>query len=413
MHSQTGHSQEEPSQTEPSPGALASYRIIDLTTILMAPLATRMLGDHGADIVRVETLTGDSTRNSLPTRHTGMSGFSLNLQRNKRSLSIDLKTTQGKQVVERLIPTADVLVTNMRHTALERLGLDSDSVRKLNPRLIYCLANGYGHSGPYRDRPAYDDVIQAASGISNLIDRATGQPGYVPGVMADKVVGLHIVQAVMAALLHRERTGEAQTIEVPMFETMVAFNLVEHHRGATYEPPLGPFGYPRLLSPHRRPMKTADGVMCLLPYTDANFKAFFEFAGQPELVDDPRFRLHNDRIANSDELYELIDGLATTHTNAEWLEFCEQVSIPAAAVLDLAELDNDPHLAAVGLVQVMDHPSEGTYRYVHDAVNYSATPTGLHHHAPRLGEHSAELLGELGYSQAETTELVKAGVVAV
>ncbi len=407
MHSQTG------SEQALSPGALASYRIIDLTTILMAPLATRMMGDHGADVVRVETLTGDSTRNSLPTRNAGMSGFSLNLQRNKRSLSIDLKSTQGKQVVQRLVTTADVLVTNMRHTALERLALDSDSVQKLNPQLIYCRANGYGHSGPYRDRPAYDDVIQAASGISNLIDRATGQPGYVPGVIADKVVGLHIVQAVMAALLHRERTGEAQTIEVPMLETMVAFNLVEHHRGATYEPPLGPLGYPRLLSPHRHPVKTADGVMCLLPYTDANFEAFFKFAGRPKLMDDPRFHLHNDRIANSDELYALIEELAATHTNAEWLEFCEQVSIPAAAVLDLAELDNDPHLAAVGLVQMKNHPSEGTYRYVHDAVSYSATPTGLHHHAPRLGEHSAELLAELGYSQAETTELVKAGVVAV
>ena len=392
-------------------GALDGIRIIDLTTVLMGPMATRMLGDHGADVIRVEPTTGDSTRNGVPSRNPGMSGFSLNLQRNKRSISIDLKDERGREVILELAKTADVLVTNMRAEALGRLGLDEDSVTSINPSLIYCRANGFAADGPYKDKAAYDDAIQAASGLAGLFTATTGRPTYVPAVIADKVTGLHIVQAVMAALIHRYRTGVGQHIEVPMFETMVSFNLVEHLRGAAFEPPEGAFGYERLLTPARRPYETVDGFVALLPYTDKNYEDFFGFIERPELANDKRFETHNARVANTSELYELIGEAAQYKTTGEWLEFCDEVSIPAAAVLDLAKLDEDPHLSQVDLVQIIDHPTEGKYRYVRDPVRYSESSTGLHRHAPRLGEHSTELLAELGYDRETITEMVREGVV--
>ena len=398
-------------EPELSDGALAGTRVVDLTTVLMGPMATRMLGDHGADVIRVESLQGDSTRNGLPARNPGMSGFSLNLQRNKRSLSLDLKSEQGHAVMMDLLASADVLVTNMRAAALQRLGLGADQVCDHNPRLIHCIANGFGSSGPYRDKAAYDDAIQAASGLAGLIGSARGRPDYVPAVVADKITGLHIVQAVMAALLHRHATGRGQRIEVPMFETMVSFNLVEHLRGAAFEPPEGPFGYQRLMSDFRRPMQTQDGYMCLLPYTDANWRDFFAFVDRPELMEDPKFATHNARIVNVDELYGLVGELSASHTTAEWVEFCDAHSIPAAPVLDLAQLDDDPHLRDVGLVEVVEHPSEGGYRHVNDPVLYSDSPTALRRHAPRLGQHADEILGELGYSTEHIDDLDRNGVI--
>ncbi len=392
-------------------GALTGVRIVDLTTVLMGPMATRMLGDHGADVVRVESLSGDSTRNGLPARNPGMSGFSLNLQRNKRSVALDLKHPTGAHIMDELVATADVVVTNMRAGALERLGLDAETLCGRYPRLIHCRANGFGSGGRYRDKAAYDDVIQAASGISSLIGQARDVPDYVPFVMADKITGLHIVQAVMAALLHRHTTGRGQRIEVPMFETMVAFNMVEHLRGAAFEPPEGPFGYQRLLSTFRRPVATADGYMCLLPYTDANWRDFFAFVGRAELADDPRFRDHNSRISNTDELYELLGQLSPGRATAEWVAFCDDHSIPAAAANDLGEIHLDPHIAEVGLIEIAEHPTEGAYRYVHDPVNFSDSPTGLRRHAPRLGEHTAEVLAELGYDAAQVDALAQDGIV--
>lgn len=393
-------------------GALDGVRVVDLTTVLMGPLACRMLGDHGADVIRIESLDGDSTRNGLPARTAGMSGFSLNIQRNKRSLALDLKAAAGREAMGRLLDTADVLVTNMRAAALARLGLDAETLRSQHRKLIVCRANGYSSAGPYGDKPAYDDAIQAASGLSNLIGRTSGEPGFVPSVVADKVTGLHVVEAVLAALFHRERTGVAQAIEVPMFETMVAFNLVEHYRGAVFDPPEGPFGYDRLLTPNRRPYPTADGWVCLLPYSDAQYRDFFAYAGRPELADDPRFVDHNTRITHIDALYGLLGELSMRRTTGEWIAYCDEHSIPAAVIMDLDDLDSDPHLSEVGLVSLAEHPTEGSYRYVADPVNYSETPTRLRRHAPLLGEHAAEILTELGYREDEIGRLRADRVIA-
>jgi len=398
-----------PQEDRPTPGALDGVRVVDLTTVLMGPLATRMLADHGADVIKVEPPSGDPTRNSLPARHTGMSGFAMNLHRNKRSVVLDLKHPEGRRAAHLLMGSADVVITNVRRAALDRLDLGPAVLRREHPGLIFCIANGFGSDGPYAGRAAYDDVIQAASGLAWLIGEVQGEPGYVPSVVADKVSGLTIVQAVLAALLHRERTGEGQEIEVPMFETLVAFNLVEHLRGMTFEPPIGPFGYDRVLSRFRRPFRTADGWACLIPYTDANWRSFFAFCRQPDLATDPRFVDHNARIAHVDELYCIVDELAGGHTTAEWMTFCAEASVPAAPVLDLSRAEEDPHLDAVGLISREEHPTEGTYRHVRDPVLYAATPTALRRHAPRLGQHTSEVLAELGYGPAVISDLVAAG----
>jgi crotonobetainyl-CoA:carnitine CoA-transferase CaiB-like acyl-CoA transferase len=404
-----------PAALTTAPGGLAGLRVVDLTTILMGPFATRILADHGADVVRLETLSGDTARNSQPARHQGMSGLALNLQRNKRSLALDLKAPEGRKAARAVVGGADVVVTNMRRAALERLGLDPAAVRAEHPRLIYCVANGFGSSGPYADRPAYDDAIQAGSGLAWLQGRVAtdGEPRYLPTIVVDKVCGMAVAQAVLVALVHQARCGEGQTVEVPMLETMVAFNLLDHQRGHTFEPPIGEFGYDRLLTPYRRPYRTADGWAGLLPYNDRHWREFFAIAGKPELADDPRFADHNARIAHIDELYRLVEELAPTLTTADWLERCEAAQIPAMAVLDLSRFQDDPHLAAVGLVEVVEHPTEGTYRHVREPAALDRTPAALRRHAPRLGEHTREVLAEAGYGPAEIDALVAAGVAGV
>lgn len=393
-------------------GALTGYRVVDLTTVLMGPLATRALGDHGADVIRVEPVGGDDGRRGRPARHPGMSANVLAMARNKRSIALDLKQPAGRDAMARLVASADVLVTNMRRGALARLGLDAATACAADPRLVHCVANGYGPGGPYADRPAYDDAIQAASGLASLIGEVQGVPAFVPTVVVDKVAGLTVVQAVIAALLHRERTGEGQSIEVPMFETMAAFNLVEHLQGHVFEPPVGDIGYRRLLTGARRPYRTADGWVCLLPYSDGHWQAFLTAVGHHQLVGDPRFADHNARIAHVDDTYGLLAELAPARTTAEWLELCDRIAVPAAAVRTLAELVDDPHLRAVGLIEEVTHPTEGSYRVVNDPVTYERSPTALRRHAPALGEHTAEVLGELGYTPEQVDALVRDGVAA-
>ncbi len=391
------------------PGCLEGVRVIDLTTILMGPLGTRILGDLGADVIRIETLEGDSLRNSVPARNPGMSGILLNVHRNKRSVALDLKSAAGRDAALAIIDSADVVVTNMRRSALNRLGLGPDTLSTRKPALIVCVANGYGSDGPYAERAAYDDAIQAGSGLSWLVGQVQDRPGYLPTIIADKVCGMVIAQAVLASLVHRYRTGQGQSIEVPMLETMVAFNLLDHQRGHVFDPPIGAFGYDRLLSPFRRPVRTADGWAGILPYADQQWQAFFRLADRPDLAADPRFADHNARIANIDELYRLLDELAALHTTDEWQVLCDANSIPMSPMLDLPDAAEDPHLAAVGLFEAEDHPSEGRYRNVAEPVRYERAPAGLRRHAPRLGQHTTEVLTEVGIDPAVVRAMLDAG----
>lgn len=386
-------------------GALDGIRIVDVTTVLMAPLATRMLADHGADVIKIEHPDGDTMRQGRPGRSPGMPGVILELYRNTRSVALDLGTESGAEAVLRLAETADVFVTNIRPAGLDRLGLGPEVVRSRVPGVIYCHATGFGTDGPYSGRPAYDDVIQAGSGQAWLGAELHGEPEYVPSLLADKVGGLTILQAILAALVHRERTGRGQLVEVPMFETMVAFNLVEHARGHTLDPPIGDFGYARLFAAARRPFPTADGWICVLPYTDDNWRDLFEFGGRPELAAVAAAKDQHSNVTEVDEVCSMVAEVTPAHTTAEWLAFCAEVSIAAMPVNDLSVISDDPHIAAVELVQTREHPTEGRYRYVRDSVRYSDTDTELRRPAPALGEHTGEVLAEIGYSDEEIRRL--------
>ncbi|GAA2253555.1 MULTISPECIES: CaiB/BaiF CoA transferase family protein [Kitasatospora] len=387
-------------EQERGAGPLAGVRVVELASVIMAPYAAQQLGDLGADVIKVEPPTGDMTRHLPPQRHSGMGAGALNLNRNKRSVAIDLKAPNGRDALLALIATADVFITNVRPHALARLGLGYDEVAAVNPGLVYANAQGFRSDSALGNHAAYDDIVQAASGLVWLNEQVSGEPYYVPTVLVDKVCGLVIAQSVLAALHHRNATGAGQHVEVPMADTMLAFNLVEHLAAATLDPPEGPIGYPRALSSRRRASRTADGWMCILPYSDRNWRDFFAFVGHPELADDPRFRSLGDRARHADELYELAGQFAARHSNAEWQRFCDSVSIPAAPVLSLTEAATSGYARQGGLLQRAEHPTEGGYHLIGQPVRFSRTPAGLHRHCPRIGQHTEEVLAEIGFHPA-------------
>jgi len=390
-------------------GPLDGIRVLDLTTIILGPFATQILGDMGADVIKVEPPDGDAVRVVGPAPGQGRASVFLGSNRNKRSLVLDLKCEQGREALLRLAAGADVFVHNMRPQAVERLGLGYPRLREANARIVYCGAYGFRKTGPYAARPAYDDMIQAASGLAAL-QGAGGPPRYVTSSICDKITAQAVAHAITLALLHRERRGVGQEVEVTMFETMVAFNMVEHLYGQSYVPPRTRAGYTRALSPHRRPFRTLDGYIGVLPYSDRQWRAVFEVAGRSELLDDPRFADLASRHANIDALYELLAGILATRSSAEWLDDLDAGNVPAMAVLSCDELIDDPHLEAVGFWQLAEDPELGTLRLPGIPMQLSASPGAIRRLAPRLGEHSAEVLAEAGYSRAQVAALAGAGV---
>jgi len=394
------------------PGPLDGIRIIDVTTVLLGPYGTQILGDMGADVIKVEAPpTGDIARNMGTVRRSGMGGIFLNANRNKRSVALDLKHEAAKEMLRRLVATADVFVHNMRPQAIERLGFDYPAVSAIKPEIVYVGAYGFGQAGPYRAKPAYDDAIQAASGLASLFAMRDGTPQYVPAAVADKLVGVTLSQAVALALLHRERTGKGQFVEVPMFEVLVSFNLVEHINGAAYEPAIGQLGYQRVTTPSRRPFKTRDGYVCILPYTDAQWLAFFTAVGRPEMMKLPGFATYSARVHTVDELYGFVGSETPKRTTAEWVEICERGEIPCMPVADIQSLMEDEHLKAVGMFESHHHPSEGPTVLVRPPVSFSQSPADIRRHAPSFGEHGEELARELGYDAAAIRHLLGSGAL--
>ncbi len=393
-----------------SPGPLAGIRILDLTTVILGPYGTQILADLGADVIKVESPEGDIMRHVGPMRNPAMGHVYLNINRNKRSISLDLKQQPARDALKKLAETADVFVSNIRPAAMARLGLGPKDICGVNPRIVYVNVTGYGAGGRYAGKPAYDDLIQGMSGIAAITrDAWGGEPRYMPSTIADRTTGLYMANAISAALVHRERTGRGQSIEIPMFEVFAEYVLGDHLGGLVFDPPVGPHYYPRLVSPHRRPYATKDGYVCTLVYTDAQWRNFFKAIGREELMNDKRFNNHGNRAENIDEVYAFMADTLKTRTTAEWLKLMDDADIPVMPLNDIHSLIKDPHLNDAGFFQFREHPTEGKIRVTQVPGSYSEHQVSVRRLAPSLGEHTEEVLREAGFSGDEIAKLKPKG----
>ncbi|KQP05118.1 CaiB/BaiF CoA-transferase family protein [Pseudorhodoferax sp. Leaf265] len=382
-----------------SPRMLEGLRVVDLTTVIFGPYCTQILADLGAEVIKVEPADGDHTRIiGTPAKTPGMSPVHLRLNRGKRSVDWNLKSEDGRAAMRALLKTADIFVHNVRSEAIARAGLSYEEVKAIKPDILYVHCTGFDQRGPYAGLQAYDDIIQAAAGVASLPPKVDGNPAprFVPMTMADKVSGLHAAYAVMAGVIHRLRTGEGQRIEVPMFESIASFNLLEHLCDATFVPPTGPALYPRQIDPSRQPMATRDGWIAIAPYLDERWLRFFAAAGHPEALDRPELADKELRRKNMHLMYQAAARILPERSTAEWLEILRDANVPAMRVNEVQDLPNDPQLIASGLFRTRTHPTEGDYLEVGPPVRFSAYDCAPRAHAPHAGEHSAELARELG-----------------
>ena len=393
-----------------SGGPLEGVRVVDLTSVVVGPLATQILADHGADVIKIESQAGDLVRKMNGRSVTPAMGAKfLHLNRNKRSIVLDLKRAAGLEALRKLLARADVMLWNNRPQSMARLRLSYADVRAVNPKIIYCGMFGFGQDGRYRDKPAYDTIIQGAGGMAALNHRASGEPRFVPMVVADKAVGLIAVQMIAMALYGRSRTGEGCSIEIPMFENLVKFVLEEHLYLKTFDPPLGETGDPRLLDPLNKPLPTRDGWISLSANTNEQAFGLFDAIGRPELKTDPRFSSVEARFANVNEYFRIRAEALKTRTTAEWLELLERADVPAMRYHTLDSLLEDPHLQDVGFFEMKDHPTEGRTRNLRLPNKWSSGTRRDYRPAPKLGQHSVEVLKEAGYSDAEIEAMIASG----
>ena len=394
-------------------GPLDSVRVIDMTSLGMGPLSGQILGDYGADVIKLEPPSGDVWRHVLPQGTPGMSHAFIQFNRNKRSLALDLKSKEGLEAARKLLRTADVVLSNTRPQAMRELGLDYDAIREIKPDIIFAAAYGYSERGPYAGRPAADDTIQAVSGLAALQRMASGSMQFVATVVADKAVGQALVNAVLAAIIHKMKTGRGQRIEVPMFETMVSFVMPEHVAGMTFTPPKGGAGYSRVINPERRPYKTKDGYLCVLPYTTPQWLRFFKLIGRDDLAADPKLADPLERSKRFQELYALIDKAMPERTTDEWVAAMLENDILFGKVNTPDDLLKDPHLETLNMFPVHEHPTEGKIRLIGFPIEMTETPNTLRHLPPNLGQHSRQVLADLGYSDSELDRMQERGILVV
>jgi crotonobetainyl-CoA:carnitine CoA-transferase CaiB-like acyl-CoA transferase len=395
-------------------GPLSGVRVLDLTTVVMGPYATQILADFGADVIKVEPPGGDVMRYAWPFRNPGMGSIYLNTNRNKRSVVLDLKQQLARDACLALAKTADVLVYNIRPQAMARLKLGYKDVRAVNAKIIYVGCFGYSQRGPYGAKAAYDDLIQGACGLPWLLHKqGAPEPRYAPMIVADRSVGQQVASAVSAALYYREKSGKGQRVDVPMFEHLLQMVLGDHLGGYTYEPQHGEPGYHRILAPDRRPYQTKDGYVCALIYNDKQWKAFLGIIGKPEIFALPEFATQEARSRNFARAYAMVAEEMKQRTTAEWLEALEAADIPVQRMNSLDDIVADPHLAAIGYLQSVEHPSEGRIKSLAVPSEWSESAPEYRRHAPRLGEHTREVLREAGYSKEKIERLIASGAAGV
>ncbi len=391
-------------------GPLAGVRVLDLTTVVMGPYATQILADFGADVVKVEPPEGDNMRWVWPFRNPGMGHIFLNANRNKRSVVLDLKQAPAREACLALAKKADVLVYNIRPQAMARLKLSYEEVKQVNERIIYVGCFGYSQRGPYAAKAAYDDLIQGAAGLPWLLKKqGADTPRYAPIIVADRSVGQQVASAVSAALYHREKSGRGQRVDVPMFEHLLQIVLGEHLGGYTFEPQQGEPGYARMLSPDRRPYQTSDGYVCVLIYNDKQWKAFFGLIGRNDLAASPEYASAEGRSRNYDTIYGMVAAEMRKRSTAQWLEALEAADIPVQRMNSVDDVLADPHLAATGFFRIVEHPTEGRIRSMAVPSEWSESQPGYRRHAPRLGEHTREVLAEAGLSESAVAALLQSG----
>lgn len=385
-------------------GPLAGIRVVDLSINIVGPLATQTMGDMGAEVLKIETRTGDPNRYMAEARHQGMAPMFLGVNRNKKSVVLDLKDPKGLKALMKLIETADVFVHSMRPSAADRLGIGYKAVSSIKPNIVYACGVGYRLDGPYGSRPAYDDVIQGESGMVDLNVKAIGEARYFPSVMADKISGLVLGSAIGMALVHKERTGEGQFVNVPMFETNIAFNLTEHIWAGSFERE-GPWCYPRMLIKNRKPFPTKDGYVCILALTTEEWAKVWHAIGQPEMAVDPRFGSLESRTRNIDTLYGLLADAVAQLTTSDAIARLQAQGVAYGVVNSIEQLQDDPHLIATGFFKAYEHPTEGRVVTTEIPVQMSKTPGEIAFPPPNLGEHSASILSSVGYDQNEIERL--------
>ena len=387
-------------------GPLSGLKVLELTSVVLGPWAAQIIADMGADVIKIEAPFGDSNRQLGASKNPGMAALYLSNNRNKRSLVLDLKQESARDALLAIVKDCDVFLHNNRPQVMTKLRLEYEDIKSVNENIIYCGTYGYSKDGPYGEKGALDDSIQAVSGVASLNELVLGEPRYLPTVVADKTTAITVVYSILAALFHRERSGVGQEIEVPMFETMVSFVMAEHIWGEVFEPKLGEAGYTRLMSHHRKPYKTKDGYIAVLPYMNNHWKTFCEKAEREDLIEDERFKDLSSRVKNIDDTYSETGKILATKTTQEWLDIFAGTKVPVIVVNSLEDLFHDPHLEAVDFWKSFDHPTEGQLKMPGFPSKFSKTPASIRKHAPKLGEHSKEILAEAGIDEETINKML-------
>jgi formyl-CoA transferase len=396
--------------TQPGRGPLTGIKVLDLASVIMGPVAAQHLADMGAEVIKVEAPEGDLTRSVGPRHSTDMGAVFITCNRNKRSIVLDLKRPAAREVLHRLVAGSDVLIHSVRTAPAKKIGLTYDDLRKLNERLVYCHVKGYSDDGAYAGQPAFDDTMQAESGLAMLQSAVAGEPRYVPSSIVDKICAIHAAYAIALALFERAHSGLGQEIELPMFETITAFNLTEHLWGQAFQPALGTMGYDSVRRGVRKPYPTKDGHLAFLPYSDVHWHKFFRLIGRPELANDEQFKSFPARQKNYDAVFGIVRETLAQRTTAEWVALFADADIPMSAVNTIDDMLEHPHLKSVDFWQTEDHPTEGTLRFASNPIGLKRTPPALRRLPPRLGEHTREVLREFEYGPGEIDTLVNEGV---